>query len=384
MPKRQTFWWNVAQNSGLAVTAGVILANNVRRQGPWYFAVALAFLAGYALLSNLWPRRRPQLYLAAETLIIIGLLVLDPMALLLCFILSARVMILLPRNLGLIWLAYMTLVSGIIFASLGLQGLISAAAAAVGYISFGYAHYSRHRAERAHRQSQELLEELQQAHQQLQRYTEQAQDLAVAEERSRLAREMHDTLGHRLTVAAVQLEGAQRLIPQDPERAGRMVGTVREQVKQALAELRHTVATLRTPLESGQPLDAALRRLAASFAQGTGLQVHLDLEHTLPALPAAYRLVLYRTAQEALTNVQRHARAEEAWLRLHLDGGEIVLQADDDGRGAPETGPQAGFGLRGIAERAGQLGGRLELGPRPGGGARLSLHLPWPAEVEHD
>ena len=83
---------------------------------------------------------------------------------------------------------------------------------------------------------------------QLQEYAGQIERLAVAEERNRLAREMHDMLGHRLTVAAVQLEGAQWLIHTAPERATHMVGTVRDQVREALGELRRTVATLRTPL----------------------------------------------------------------------------------------------------------------------------------------
>jgi signal transduction histidine kinase len=191
---------------------------------------------------------------------------------------------------------------------------------------------------------------------------------------------MHDTLGHRLTVAAVQLEGAQRLIPRDPERAARMVGTVRDQVREALSELRRTVATLRTPLEADLSLPTALARLATGFEGATGVAVHLTLPQDMPPLPAAHRLALYRAAQEALTNVQRHARARDVWLRLTCQDGAVALLVTDNGVGMPADAEGAGFGLRGLRERATQLGGQLSLGSRPDGGAHLSLRLPLPTE----
>ena len=137
----------------------------------------------------------------------------------------------------------------------------------------------------ARRESQALLADLQEAHSQLQEYALRAEEMAVVEERNRLAREMHDTLGHRLTVASVQLEGAQRLCDQDQERAAGMVGTVREQVREALGELRSTVATLRTPVEADLHLRSALRRLAAHFEEATGLAIHQVLPDEMPPCP---------------------------------------------------------------------------------------------------
>ena len=165
------------------------------------------------------------------------------------------------------------------------------------------------RADAARRESQALLDELQQAHEQLQEYALRAEEMAVVEERNRLAREMHDTLGHRLTVASVQLEAAQRLCPTDAERAAGLVGTVREQVREALGELRGTVATLRSPVEADLQLRSALRRLMDHFEEATGLTIHRVLPDEMPPLPDAHRLALYRAAQEALTNVQKHAEA---------------------------------------------------------------------------
>jgi len=200
----------------------------------------------------------------------------------------------------------------------------------------------------------------------------------VVEERSRLAREMHDTLGHRLTVAAVQLEGAQRLIEADPDRAAQMVGTVREQVREALAELRQTVAALRAPLEADLSLPHALARLAAHFETATGITIHqvLPRAEELPDLPSTHRLALYRAAQEALTNIQRHAEAGQVWLVLAGDGGAVTLLVSDDGKGFSLSGDQAGFGLHGLRERAAQLGGEMHIEPRRGGGTQLSFRLP--------
>jgi len=210
----------------------------------------------------------------------------------------------------------------------------------------------------------------------------QAVRLAADLQRSRewLAREMHDSLGHRLTVAVVQLEGAQRLIPTDPERAARMIGAMRDQMKEALAELRQTVAALRNPLEGVEdaPLDAALTHLAQTFQDSTGLAVHLDLPDSLPALPATHRLALYRAAQESLTNAQRHASAKQVWLTVSAANGHVTLTAADDGKGFGEQvdTSEGSYGLRGLRERAAQLGGELILEDRRGGGAQLRFSLP--------
>jgi signal transduction histidine kinase len=240
------------------------------------------------------------------------------------------------------------------------------------------------RADAARRESQALLAELQTAHRQLQEYAMRVEELAAVEERNRLAREMHDTLGHRLTVAAVQLEAAQRLCSSDPERSAAMVGTAREQVREALAELRSTVAALRAPIEMDLHLRTSLRRLSAHFEQATGLTVHQVFPDELPPLPNAYRLALYRTAQEALTNVQRHAQAGQVWLVLSTTDTAVSLLVSDDGQGLTLSGEQTGFGLRGLGERAAELGGELHLEARRGGGTQLTFRLPLPAQATSD
>jgi len=163
-----------------------------------------------------------------------------------------------------------------------------------------------------------------------------------------------------------------------------MVGTVREQVREALAELRSTVAALRAPIEVDLHLRTSLRRLSAHFEQATGLTVHQVLPDELPALPNAYRLALYRTAQEALTNVQRHAQASQVWLVLSTTNTAVSLLVSDDGQGLTLSGEQTGFGLRGLGERAAELGGELHLEARRGGGTQLTFSLPLPVQAAFD
>jgi signal transduction histidine kinase len=369
------------QIATLLIVAAVILPDLYRDGGPWWLAAAVALIV-LGILYTIWPRRYRHLYLLVQAVLVTGLTVFDTTGMVLGFSLSASALLLFPGRVGVLWITGLVLATGavLVYQDGWLDGLVMSLAFAAGYYSFGFAYYARDQAETARREGQALLADLQEAHRQLQAYAEQVEELAVAEERNRLAREMHDTLGHRLTVAAVQLEGAQRLIPTEPEQASRMVGTVREQVREALEELRRTVATLRTPLEADVSLTRALARVAGDFEEATGLAVHLTLPDDLPPLPDTHRLAIYRAAQEALTNVQRHAHAQTVWLELALQGDAMTLLVSDDGVGSPPAAETRGFGLRGLQERAAQLGGDLTLEARPSGGAQLAFRLPLPAE----
>ena len=290
----------------------------------------------------------------------------------------------LPLRQAVYWIVAFIAATALSFAvgiSLG-EGLIALFLYGVLYAFVGVFARALARVDEARRESQSLLVELQQAHEQLQEYALRAEELAVVAERNRLAREMHDTLGHRLTVSSVQLEAAQRLCPTDPERAADLVGTVREEVREALGELRSTVATLRTPIEADLHLRSSLRRLIAHFEEATGLTIHQMLPDPLPDLPDTYRMALYRAAQEALTNVQKHAGARQVWFMLTVRADAIDLLVSDDGQGMPTDVEMAGFGLRGLRERAAQLGGEFHLEPRAGGGTQLSFRLPLSGMVD--
>jgi signal transduction histidine kinase len=356
-PATVTLRWVVV----ILLAAIAILQTRVPKAGSpsWIFHLYLGvhgvLVAALMFLQPGWTMY-PVLYIAPITWAFLGLSV----------------------RLGAYWTAAYTFVTAASFAvgmNLG-EGLIALFLYGVLYAFIGTFAIALVRADAARRESQALLAELQKAHRQLQDYAMRVEELAVVDERDRLAREMHDTLGHRLTVAAVQLEGAQRLIPQDPERAAGMVGVVREQVSEALSELRRTVATLRAPVEEDLHLRQALRRLAKHYEQATGTTVHLMLPEQRPELPDVQRLALYRAAQEALTNAQRHARARDVWLQLTQHDAMIALMVGDNGIGLQIDGGSSGFGLRGLRERAAQLGGEFFLEPRPGGGTQLHFRLP--------
>jgi signal transduction histidine kinase len=342
--------------------------------------IFISLSISYSYLRHRKARRLANPYLIVQTGITVWLLFLHPnltFYVIWFYVLAIEAIMALSRREGHIWLGiFVVLTIALLTGRLPLlEAMVTLPVFLGGFFFFVTFANATYRANEARRESQRLLKELQAAHTQLQNYAAQAEQLAVAEERNRLSREMHDTIGHRLTVSAVQLEGAQKLIERDPRRADEMIGTVRGQVREALGELRGTVATLREPLESALPLHTSLERLAAEFETATGLTVHLLIPEDLPGISAAQRLALYRTAQEALTNIQKHAQAQQVWLQLANQDNFITLRVSDNGVGLPEQ-TESGFGLKGMRERAAQLGGKLVMEPRQGGGAQISIWLP--------
>jgi signal transduction histidine kinase len=237
------------------------------------------------------------------------------------------------------------------------------------------------RAQDSRAESQRLLDELNEAHGRL-------RELAVLEERQRLAREMHDAVGHRLTASAMLLEGAARLIPTEPDRAVRLVETSRDQVREGLAELRTAVSALREDGSGRLPLAGILGAMVDVFGQSAEAKVSLHVQEGLPEPDTERKLVLTRSAQEALTNAQKHSGASRVELRLGFDGEAYELECRDDGRGPPAAdappipGAASGFGLGNLRARAAAFGGSVELRPAEGGGALLRLRLPDPSMKE--
>lgn len=342
----------------------------------------LAIFLGLSVFGQLqnWWEKRPWLqhaFMIARILVIVALMLLPPVFSffpILFFVLSAEVPMIFPARVWRLYILAFALLTAVI-AILYAEEMGTALAISLVY-GGGYYFFAAFAATTA--RTQAAQRELEQANRRLQVYAAQVEDLTIVNERNRLAREMHDTLGHRLTVAAVHLEAAQRLIPRDPERAAAMVGTVREEVQDALGELRQTVATLRAPFEEDLSLIQALQRLTSQFQQATGIEVSLDLPTDLPDPPAPQRKAIFRAAQESLTNVQRHANAHHAWVQIQQQDGAITLCVSDNGVGFSSPQETSGFGLRGLRERAIQLGGDFSLTPRPGGGAQATFCIPLP------
>lgn len=212
------------------------------------------------------------------------------------------------------------------------------------------------------------------------RLYEQSQQLAVTEERNRLAREIHDTLAQGLTAIILQLDLADMTI-EDTEEARRRIAKAIELARENLHEARRSVLDLRAEALEGRSLPQALDALASDFGRETGLEVELVLPPTTDRYPARVESGLYRIAQEALTNVRKHADARR--VRVELTGHEdhLHLVIADDGRGFDpnddaETSDADGFGLRGMSERAALLGGTIEVDSQPGRGARIEVQVP--------
>ncbi|GGV91174.1 two-component sensor histidine kinase [Streptomyces gelaticus] len=222
----------------------------------------------------------------------------------------------------------------------------------------------------------------------LEREREAQSKVAVAAERARIARELHDVVAHNVSVMVVQADGAAYVMDAAPDQAKQALETISSTGRQALAEMRRLLGVLRTgdAPESGeyvpQPDVDQIGDLIEQVRQ-TGLAVDFKIEGTPRPLPSGVELTAYRIVQEALTNTRKHGGPDAgASVRLvYFDDG-LGLLVEDDGRGAAhemyEDGGAdgAGHGMIGMRERVGMVGGTLDAGPRPGGGFRISALLP--------
>lgn len=294
--------------------------------------------------------------------------------------LTVLAMFMLPWRNGLPWVVlFFFLTELTITYKYGFEEGVSAAAALGGFAAFAFVGYLVRRGTLAWYTIEALYNDLEVAHSQLTDYSKNVRRLAVSDERNRISREMHDSLGHSLTVAVVQLEGAERLIPKDPERAAGIIHNMRDQLKGALGELRQTLSTLQEgelPVEQTGNLAVALTELKQNFAEATGLDIDLSIPDNLPALNPDQRHALFRAAQEGLTNIQRHAQASHASVTLMANNGHTHLIVQDNGKGIPEERRDGRFGLRGLGERARMLNGSFEIENRPEGGAELKFTIP--------
>jgi signal transduction histidine kinase len=212
------------------------------------------------------------------------------------------------------------------------------------------------------------------ANQQLREHAAQVEELATAKERNRLAREIHDSLGHYLTVVNVQIEAARAIFTQDRARALNHLAQAQTLTQEGLAEVRCSVAALRAAPASGLPLIDALAKLIEQWKTAeVGVALAVTGEPR-PLTPQA-ELTLYRTAQEALTNVGKHAHAAHVRLTLdYRDDHTVRLQIADDGCGGADS--QGGFGLLGVRERVQLLGGAMRMRAAAGQGFTLEVELP--------
>ena len=203
------------------------------------------------------------------------------------------------------------------------------------------------------------------------------EELIAQEERSRIAREIHDGIAQSIYMLSLNLETAAEAPPGQPN-AGERLQSLVTLAKQTLLEVRHYIFDLRPLLQGDASLSAALRSQVREFATVSGLPVTVAVEGTERALPVAAATALYRIAQEALANVYRHGRASEISLRLAFGEGSVRLEVSDNGVGFAAGDEQAlsGRGLRNMRQRAAELGGTLDIASAPGQGTRIAVTIP--------
>jgi signal transduction histidine kinase len=215
-----------------------------------------------------------------------------------------------------------------------------------------------------------LAEELGEANAKLRAYALQVEELSTLRERNRLAREIHDGLGHHLTATHVQLQAAQAVLQHDPDKAAVALEKARSLTQDALLDVRRSVGALRT---SDRPLTEALNALTHE-ATAAGVPTEFTVTGTPRRLEPPIESSLFRVAQEGLTNVRKHARATHSAMKLRYEPATVELIVEDGGIGAMDA--SGGYGLLGIRERVAQLGGEVSITTSPQQGFILSARVP--------
>lgn len=227
-------------------------------------------------------------------------------------------------------------------------------------------------------------EKLAQANDQLRRYASRIEDMATLQERNRIAREIHDSMGHSLTVFNLHLEAALKLLELDPAEAKEFLLEAKQLAATTLKEVRQSVATLRSDPLQGQSLADAIASLTEDFQKSTGVSPICQINLS-PAVTPEVKTAIYRIVQEALTNIYKYASATEVniqiWIDTHL---QLIIQ--DNGRGFNVNQNTTGFGLQGMRERTQALGGSFKIVTAPGQGCQIIANFPLevPAEGERE
>lgn len=226
----------------------------------------------------------------------------------------------------------------------------------------------------AERQSSEKLAI---ALEQLRQYALRIEDQATLQERNRIAREIHDSLGHSLTALNLQLETALKLGRSQPEKAQTFLALAKQLAAQALREVRQSVSTMRSEALLGQSLPEAITTLTKQFQGSTGVLPICTINLARP-LPSEINTAVYRILQESLTNIAKYARATEVKIKLTTTTTELDLSIQDNGKGFNSNQNTTGFGLQSMRDRTMALGGKFNIDSSPLSGCRIAVKIPLP------
>lgn len=369
----------IAATVAAVLLAGVPLALAPRSSSLPLTAVLMAAYLALATVGMAWAERAGsgaavRVALATQALLVAGVLaVSEGRAFLVAMpLVSMAILFLRLRIAAALVAALVVVFAAVVFRvhspATAIQGVVGFTSASGFVLAFSHL-VGRERAARA--EVERLLRDLQRANDRLAEYVTTVEELATTKERNRIAREVHDGLGHTLTVASVQLEAARTRIgdPTVDERLERVQHILRE----GLGELRRSVSILRVSPSSPQAFAKAIGELVEGTTQA-GLETQLVTEGMPRPLPGAVGFTLYRAAQEALTNARRHARARSATVCLAYSPERVALRVEDDGAGAHEL--AIGHGLAGLRERVALVGGSVDIETAPGKGLRLRVEVP--------
>jgi signal transduction histidine kinase len=213
------------------------------------------------------------------------------------------------------------------------------------------------------------------ANDRLRRYALLIENQATLQERNRIAREIHDSVGHALTAQSIQLENVAVWLRENVGRAEEHLQKARGLGKEALQNVRQSVATMRQPPLQGQSFNDAIETLVNEFERTTGIQTMMQIQ-VAQGLPTDIAIALYRIVQEAMTNIAKHSQATQVNLKLSETPQELELIVEDNGQGFDPTQNTTGFGLQSMRERTEALGGLFYLNSHSGQGCRLHLNIP--------
>jgi len=229
----------------------------------------------------------------------------------------------------------------------------------------------------------QLAERLNNMAHELAQLVETRRALAVMEERSRLARELHDSAKQQAFAAAAQISGISKLMERDPATAAAHIEEAERLMYELRQELTGLILELRPAALEGDGLAQAVRDYVADWSRQNGVEPELHIRDER-ALPVDVELALFRIMQEALANVARHSRADSVSIQLTYNTNSIILVVRDDGRGFRLNDRSSGFGMRSMQQRAATLGGDLSIKSAPGEGTSVSCTAPLSGPVEND
>lgn len=334
--------------------------------------IVLGLCAAFGLLYRFvfrtgYYEKNPVVYFGSQLVVLILILLLVTRSIdainFIFLIASLHAALVLTQKAASIWITvYYITVSAAVFIRSGSNGYYAAAFYFVAYVVIGFFGYILQQAELAREQNQKLVEEVQSTQNKL-------QELAVVEERNRLARELHDSVKQQVFAISMQLSAARTALT-ETDTAYASVTQAERLAQQAGAELTTLIHQLRPPTLEHKTLSLALQEHLSEWSRQNAIVVEADIEAGL-SVPLVLEQVLFRVAQEALSNVARHSRASKASVSLAAEEDEIVLSIEDNGAGFDPDTAVKGVGLDSMGERLTAVGGRLEVSSQRKNGTRV-------------